>query len=264
MRERERSFIADAAHELRTPLTALQLQLQVAERAGDATARAAALGALREGLERASRLVEQLLALARTEPRIEPTQDRASTSMEPTAARADADQRVDLIGLARASIAAHAHLALDRGIDLGMEPSAPKGEEFAAEDRPSIEVAGDRDALFTLLGNLIDNALRYTPRGGRVDVAVEIEDRANDAGDDGAIVLSVSDDGPGIAPHERERVFDRFHRGEGARAAGDTRGSGLGLAIVKRIAERHGASIVLGETANGMGLTVTVRFPSPA
>ncbi|MGI9025915.1 MAG: sensor histidine kinase, partial [Burkholderiaceae bacterium] len=117
-----------------------------------------------------------------------------------------------------------------------------------------------RDALFTLFDNLIDNALRYTPRSGRVDVAVE---RAVDAGGN-EIVLSVSDNGPGIAPHERERVFDRFHRGEAARAASDTRGSGLGLAIVKRIAERHGAKVVIGEDAGSPGLAIEVRFPDPS
>ena len=249
-RDAQRAFIADAAHELRTPLTALQLQLQVAERAGDASARATALGALREGLERASRLVEQLLALARAEP----DADRASAPLESGAAHARDSTRVDLLALAHASVAAHAHLALDRGIDLGIGLHATHPEEVAepVADAIPIEVVGDRDALFTLLGNLIDNALRYTPHGGRVDVGVESRDDA--------VVLSVSDDGPGIATHERERVFDRFHRGDAARAAGDTRGSGLGLAIVRRIAERHGASVVLVDAAQGSGLTVEVRF----
>ena len=274
-RDAQRAFIADAAHELRTPLTALQLQLQVAERAGDASARTAALDALREGLERASRLVEQLLALARAEP----DADRASSALEAAASSAsdfntrDFNTResahVDLRALAHESVAAHAHLALDRGIDLGIGPQAtsPEGDmdENAAPvaDAIPIEVVGDRDALFTLLGNLIDNALRYTPRGGRVDVDVDVNVAAAVEGGGDAIVLSVSDDGPGIAPHERERVFDRFHRGEAARAASDTRGSGLGLAIVKRIAERHGARVVLGDGANGAGLTVEVRFPRP-
>ncbi len=257
-RDAQRAFIADAAHELRTPLTALQLQLQVAERAGDASARGAALDALREGLERASRLVEQLLALARAEP----DADRGAMSSEPAASDPHEFTRVDLRALAHESVAAHAHLALDRGIDLGIGPEAAGADVIIETEAPRadampIEVVGDRDALFTLLGTLIDNALRYTPRGGRVDVAVE---RAIERGDD-EIVLSVSDNGPGIAPHERERVFDRFHRGEAARAAGDTRGSGLGLAIVKRIAERHGAKVVIGEDADRPGLTVELRFP---
>ena len=258
-RDAQRAFIADAAHELRTPLTALQLQLQIAERAGDACARATALGALREGLERASRLVEQLLALARAEP----DADRAFTPLALTAANESArveSRCVDLRALARESVAAHAHLALDRGIDLGIGSSAMN--DATTDETPTpradampLEVVGDRDALFTLLGNLIDNALRYTPRGGRVDVGAERRDNA--------VVLAVSDDGPGIATHERERVFDRFHRGDAARIAGDTRGSGLGLAIVRRIAERHGASIALADGATGAGLTVEVRFPAP-
>ncbi len=267
-RDAQRAFIADAAHELRTPLTALQLQLQVAERAGDASARGAALDALREGLARASRLVEQLLALARAEP----DADRGAMSSDSAASESQQLARVDLLALAHESVAAHAHLALDRGIDLGIGPEAASAEvtdaaidaaterEASRADTRPIEVVGDRDALFTLLGNLIDNALRYTPRSGRVDVAVE---RAVDAGGN-EIVLSVSDNGPGIAPHERERVFDRFHRGEAARAASDTRGSGLGLAIVKRIAERHGAKVVIGEDAGSPGLAIEVRFPDPS
>ena len=258
-RDAQRAFIADAAHELRTPLTALQLQLQVAERAADANARSAALDALREGLERASRLVEQLLALARTEPdaqrALPGVQEAVSNTRD---AEATEQARVDLAALAHEAVAAHAHLALDRGIDLGIGPHVAGAEESAGAAVGAVpaEVVGDRDALFTLLGNLIDNALRYTPRGGRVDVAY-------DARED-EVVLSVSDDGPGIAPHERERVFDRFHRGEAARAAGDTRGSGLGLAIVRRIAERHGARVVLADRAIGTGLVVEVRFPKPS
>lgn len=268
-RDAQRAFIADAAHELRTPLTALQLQLQVAERAADANARSAALDALREGLERASRLVEQLLALARAEPdadRVSSRAEQAASSSHLSDTRESA--RVDLRALAHQAVAAHAQLALDRGIDLGIGPqpndaiegAAAEASPADAPDGSPIEVVGDRDALFTLLGNLIDNALRYTPRGGRVDVAVE---GCSDAGGD-AVVLSVSDDGPGIAPHERERVFDRFHRGEAARAASDTRGSGLGLAIVRRITERHGARVVLADGAGGAGLRVEVRFPKPS
>jgi signal transduction histidine kinase len=229
-RDAQRAFIADAAHELRTPLTALQLQLQVVERAEDAETRATALQALRDGLLRASRLVQQLLALARAEPDTDPTDG--------------APARVDLAALARDAVALHEQLAHDHGIDLGIETDAPASD---------VTIAADRDALFTLLGNLIDNALRYTPRGGRVDVVVE---RA-----EAGAVLSVRDDGPGISPAERERVFDRFHRGDAARAAGDTRGSGLGLAIVKRIADRHGAHVTLERGIGGRGLWVRVAFP---
>jgi len=236
-RDAQRAFIADAAHELRTPLTALQLQLQVVERADDARTRADALHALRDGLLRASRLVEQLLALARAEPDVS-SAPLALTG--PTGA-------VDLAALARESVALHAQLAHDRGIDLGIEADPAAN---------NVVIEADRDALFTLLGNLIDNALRYTPRGGRVDVIVEREGAG--------AVLSVRDDGPGVTPTERERVFDRFHRGDAARAAGDTRGSGLGLAIVKRIADRHGARVALDRGPDGRGLWVRVVFPQAA
>jgi signal transduction histidine kinase len=112
--------------------------------------------------------------------------------------------------------------------------------------------------LRTLLSNLVDNALRYTGSGGRVDVAVRTED--------GRATLIVRDDGPGIPPAERARVFDRFYRGQ---PAGDTaraglHGSGLGLAIVKNIADRHGATVELGPGIDDAGLGATVRFPAAA
>ena len=243
-RDAQRAFIADAAHELRTPLTALQLQLQLVERATEPAAREAALTALREGLLRASRLVQQLLALARAEP--DPPRDGPANALPMAGPMID----VDLVALVRESVALHAQLAHDEGIDLGLD-AADAGTEGADETR----IAGDRDALFTLVGNLIDNALRYTQRGGRVDVSVTRRDAA--------VVLAVCDDGPGISPAERERVFDRFHRGEAARAQGDTRGSGLGLAIVKRIADRHRARVDLTTAPSGRGLRVEVGFPTP-
>jgi two-component system OmpR family sensor kinase len=114
-----------------------------------------------------------------------------------------------------------------------------------------VQVRGDAEALATLLSNLVDNALRYTPEGGRVDVGVAI--------DDGRPALTVRDTGPGIPETERERVFDRFVRG--SVAAGAVRGSGLGLSIVKRIAERHGAHIAIGPGLDGAGVGISVRFP---
>jgi two-component system, OmpR family, sensor kinase len=234
-RDAQRAFIADAAHELRTPLTAVQLQLQIVERADDREARGIAIEALRGGLARASRLVEQLLALARAEPEVVAAEVVASP--------------VDLVALASDAVTMHAGLAHERGIDLGFENPGQ-----------ALTVAGDRDALFTLLGNLIDNALRYTPRGGRVDVGVARRGEET--------VLSVVDDGPGIAAHEQSRVFDRFHRGDAARSAGDTRGSGLGLAIVKRVAERHGARIEFGSASKGLEVDVVfgagATEPAPA
>ncbi len=138
-----------------------------------------------------------------------------------------------------------APLAAQRQIDLGLS------------EAPATTVRGEREALRTLLSNLVDNALRYTASGGRVDVATGEEG--------GCAALWVRDNGPGIAPSERERVFDRFYRGQlsgDAVARASQRGSGLGLAIVKRIAEAHGASIELLPGIDGAGLGVSVRFPA--
>lgn len=220
----QRQFVADAAHELRTPLTAVRLQAEMAQRATDPAERAGTLDELRAGLLRASHLVEQLLAMARL--------DAASPtgSVEP----------VDLLEVAKRVVTEFAPIADDRDLDLGLLPG------------DAASVAGDPGELRTLLGNLVDNALRYTPAGGRVDVQVQrIGEEA---------VLTVSDTGPGIPAAERARVFDRFYRGADAAAPG----SGLGLAIVKRIADRHRASIRLEDAELGRGLRVTVRLPVAA
>jgi two-component system OmpR family sensor kinase len=223
----QRTFIADAAHELRTPLTAVHLQAQLAERAATDAERRKALADLKSGLERATRLSEQLLTLARAEPGVESAER--------------APQVVDLAGLATEVIEELAPLAAHRGIDLGLSEAG------------TALVRGDRDALRTLLSNLVDNAVRYTPPGGRVDVTTGPE------GEHSALV--VRDNGPGIAPAEHGRVFDRFYRGAPVGDAG-VRGSGLGLAIVKRIADRYGARIELGPGIGGAGLGVNVRFPA--
>jgi signal transduction histidine kinase len=217
----QRHFLADAAHELRTPITALRLQLQLLERAGDSSQRAAAQHELRAGIERAQHLVEQLLQLSRLGPEA-PALQRAP---------------VDLAELARSTVSRFSARADELGIDLG-----------AAADAP-VAVTGDPQQLAALLDNLVENALRYTPRGGEVDVAALLRD--------GHPGLCVRDTGPGIAPAERERVFDRFYRSAGAMEAN---GSGLGLAIVKAVAQRHGAQVTLADAPGG-GLAVTVRFP---
>jgi two-component system, OmpR family, sensor kinase len=217
----QRAFVADAAHELRTPLAALKLQLQLAERAPDGQARAAALAELAQGLERGTHLVQQLLTLARLDPGAGPAPELVP---------------VPLSELVRQAVADHALLAEAKGIDLG----AGTLEESAA-------VAGDAAALRTLLANLVDNAIRHTPRGGRIDLSA--------GAGAGAPWLEVVDTGPGIAPRERARVFDRFVRLPGAGEGG----SGLGLSIVQAIAERHGASVALSDTPGG-GLTVRVSF----
>jgi signal transduction histidine kinase len=219
----QRAFIADAAHELRSPLTAVRLDLQLLDRAPDESARLEARTNLGAAVERAIRLVEQLLTLARNEPREE--RDELSTiQIEPAAADGIADTHT---------------LALARQIDLGLEAD------------PNTVVLGDREALRTLVRNLVDNAVRYTPVGGRVQVRIKITV-------EGA-VLEVTDSGPGIPASDRERVFDRFYR----RASAPQGGSGLGLAIVKAIADRHHARVTL-EDAPGGGLQVEVRFPRPA
>jgi two-component system OmpR family sensor kinase len=221
----QRAFVADAAHELRTPLTALQLQLQLAERAGNEAARREALAELRAGLERSIHLVRQLLALARNE-----ADGQSPAAQAPVA----------LASLAREQLTEHAPLAEARHIDLG----APELDDTA-------QVRGDAGALRTLLANLVDNAIRYTPEGGRVDVSVTWDGRR--------ACLSVCDTGPGIPIAERQRVLDRFYR-----RAGETQpGSGLGLSIVKNIAQKHGAELHL-EDADGGGLRVRVRFPALA
>ena len=225
----QRTFIADAAHELRTPLTAIHLQAQLAERASTDAERRAALGHLKAGLERATRLSEQLLTLAREEPGV----------------AAAASAPVDLAAVGRDAIQAIAPLAAAKAIDLGLVDAAQAADG-------AVTVSGDADALRTLVSNLIDNAVRYTPAGGRVDVSATPE------GD--RVALTVRDTGPGVPEDERARIFDRFYRG--THAEGAERGSGLGLAIVKRIADRHHAEIALGEGIEGTGLAVTVKFPA--
>ncbi len=218
----QRQFVADAAHELRTPLTAVRLQTEMVQRAPGEAERAEAITDLRVGLERASHLVDQLLAMARLDA------DVSTASRQP----------VELLALARTVVVEYAPIADARDIDLGLEPGEPA------------VIQGERANLRVLLGNLVDNAIRYTPAGGTVDVAV------GHAG--AAPILTVTDTGPGIPPEDRERVFDRFYRGLDNKVPG----SGLGLAIVQRIADRHGASVALEEGEGGHGLKVTVRFPA--
>jgi two-component system OmpR family sensor kinase len=217
----QRAFVADAAHELRSPLTALGLQAQLAERAVEDAERAGALAELRRGLARATRMVEQLLALAREEPGV------VERPFEP----------VRLDTLARDVVATLAPLAAAKAIDLGVD----RADE--------VRVTGDAEALATLLSNLVDNAIRYTPEGGRVDVLVEARPVPR---------VTVRDNGPGVPASERARLFERFVRGSDVAAPG----SGLGLAIVQRIAARHGATATLADGIDGKGLAVVVAFPA--
>ncbi len=217
----QRQFVADAAHELRTPLTALRLQVQLAERATTAEDRAAAYATVKAGLTRSAHLVDQLLTLARQQP---------ESAQRPV-------ETVDLGELAREVIATHTLLAASRNIDLGMAQNEAQ------------TINGDREGLSIMLANLVDNAVRYTPDGGKIDVSVS-------ASAEGPMV-EVVDNGPGINPTDRARVFDRFFRGAGQ----EIPGSGLGLAIVKDIAERHHARVILADSPGGRGLAASVVFP---
>jgi len=218
----QRRFAADAAHELRTPLTALTLQVQLAARALSDTERATALERMEQGVKRATRLVQQLLTMARLDP------EAAQMPAVP----------IDLALLAAVVVDELQPLAAQKSITLQMQAPEP------------VRVIGQEDALRILLTNLIDNAIRYTAPGGRVDVCVQ----QNDA----SVHLIVQDNGPGIPVDERERVFDRFYRGRDAAAGG----SGLGLAIVRQIAEMHGGSVTLRPRTDASGLQALASFPA--
>ncbi|HVL55602.1 MAG TPA: ATP-binding protein [Burkholderiaceae bacterium] len=224
----QRHFIAEAAHELRSPLTALRLQLQSLERAPDEAARALAVQRLRAGIERATRLVEQLLVLAR--------QEAPALHQEPL-------QPLALAEIARATIAEVAPSADERGVDVGIN--------LPEHAPPLPALVGDPEALRVLLRNLLDNAVKYTPPHGRVDLGIESDPRQ--------VRLIVDDSGPGIPESERQRVFDRFHRGRGATGSG----SGLGLAIVRAIAQRHGGDVRLLPSPLG-GLRAVLELPAGA
>ena len=223
----QRAFVANAAHELRSPLAALKLQAQAVERAGDAPARALALGRLQQGIDRSIRLMQQLLLLARQEAAAQ-----AGTALPALA----------LAPLVRQAVAEALPLAQQRGIDLGREVEEVDGDETAL---PAVH--GDADALAILLHNLLDNALKYSPLHSRVDVVLRPHE------------VSVHDSGPGVAPPERERVFERFYRSPDAPAPG----SGLGLTIARAIAERHGATLQLDSSTRRGGLQATLRFAPP-
>ena len=215
----QRRFVADAAHELRSPLQALSLQAQNLENAASLEAMRERVAPLRAGIERARRLTEQLLALARAQ-----------------AAEAQAAP-VELPALAREILAEHVALAEARGIDLGLD----------LQSEPA--VSGPPELLRLILRNALENALRYTPRGGEVTLRVDVQ------GEDA--VVEVTDTGPGIPEAERERVFQPFYRLSGE--AGDGAGSGLGLAIARDAAARLGGAVSLEPGPQGIGLVFRYR-----
>jgi two-component system sensor histidine kinase QseC len=218
--ERERRFTSDAAHELRTPLASLKIQAQVALRAREPAQRQHALQQIIEGVERSTRLVSQLLTLARLDP---------ETS-------ADVLVPVELQDLAAEVIEELTPASRRKGIAVRLQ---------TARTGP---ILGLPTALRVLIRNLVENAILYSPEGGEVAVAI--------AESAGRLELSVRDNGPGIAAEEIPLVFNRFYRGSNEPGAV---GSGLGLSIVRRIAEIHGAEIQLDTAATG-GLDVRVGF----
>ena len=221
----QKNFVADAAHELRSPLTALKLQAQALRRTDTAdespATREAAITRLNQGIDRTIRLVEQLLILAREE----------------TSSGTPAFEPVDLMDSVRLAVADMLAQAQLKQIDLGLVKSEPAW------------VRGQPEALRMALRNLLDNAIKYTPAGGQIDISIEVVN--------GQALLAVDDSGPGISPDARPRVFDRFFRAGNVLAE---TGSGLGLAIVKTIADRHGATLRLDQSAGLGGLRAELRM----
>jgi two-component system sensor histidine kinase QseC len=223
----ERRFTANASHELRTPLAALKTQAQLALRADSEVTRSKALEGMVAGVDRATRLIEQLLTLARLDP------DSTLDAAEP----------MDISRIAADTVAAEKATARARHVDLRLRAT-------------KAILIGQPAAVSVLLRNLVDNAVRHCPPGALVEVLVETTDES--------VILTVSDDGPGIPRDDREQVYDRFYRRMGQSATG----SGLGLSIVARVAEVHGATIELEDARTGPaaaagrpGLRVRVAFP---
>jgi two-component system, OmpR family, sensor histidine kinase TctE len=220
----QQRFMADAAHQLKTPVAGLKAQIELALREPDPQRMRHSLAQLYVGADRMARLVQQLLSLARNEPGA-----TDAVQLKP----------LDLDALALEVSMEWAPMALKQDVDLG----------FEAAGRPLL-IDAEAERLREMINNLIDNAVRYSRRGGRVTVAVT-------AADDGHARLSISDDGPAIPVEERGRVFERFHRVLGT----PTDGTGLGLAIVSEIATLHRATITLEDDLDGVGNTFSVTFP---
>jgi two-component system, OmpR family, sensor kinase len=215
----QKRFVADAAHELRTPLGALQIKAEMLENANDEDERRNRTRALRAGITRLSGLVSQLLTMARLE-----------------ASADEAPVKLDLLEIVKSVVADLYPVAEARDINLGLTESE------------SVSVRGHPAGLRALFANLIDNALRHTPRGGQVDISVRRFDHS--------VIVSVTDSGPGIPEADLARVFDRFFRGD---ASGAT-GHGLGLAIARAAAEQHHARIALENRSDTPGLRASVTF----
>ena len=218
--EMQRQFLSDAAHELRTPLAALQLQIENLSRNLSLDDLDIRIGEMRRGSQRASHLVGQLLKIARYEAQNKPI----------------VHSEIALNSLVKSCIADFIPLAEHRGIDLGM-----------VHDNAAT-ITGTPEDLRILIGNLIDNAIRYTPEKGKVDVSVNVSGQY--------VTVEILDTGPGIPASLLPRVFDRFFRAAGQ----DMEGSGIGLAIVKTIAQRESAQVSLLNRLDGPGLSACVVF----
>lgn len=219
--QRERQFVADAAHGLRTPLAAMRVNVEALQhRVTDARSSELLEGIVHSG-DRAARFVGQLLQLTRTDV------VDAAAALQPVA----------LESLVNDCLATLSALARQRGIELQLDAPLP------------VKVWGDAESLASMIDNLVENAIKHSPAQGAVFVSVE--SNQDDA------MLTVTDQGPGIAPALRSRVFDRFYRCPGQTQTG----SGLGLAIVKAAVERHGGSVSLATGTSGQGLRVEVTLP---
>lgn len=218
--ELQRQFLSDAAHELRTPLAALQLQIENLSRNHSREDLEIRIDEMRRGSQRASHLVGQLLKIARYEAQNKPI----------------VRSEVHLDTFVKSCIADFIPLADHRDIDLGM-----------IHDDAAV-IAGNPEDLRILIGNLIDNAIRYTPEGGKVDVSVNVSGHN--------AMVEILDTGPGIPAALLPRVFDRFFRAAGQ----ETEGSGIGLAIVKAIAQRESAKVILANRQDGHGLRASIVF----
>jgi two-component system OmpR family sensor kinase len=213
-------FTSDAAHELRTPITSLKLQLAVLEQSTSSGERDVAIQHLKSGINRSEQLVSQLLTLARLEPGNQSRQY----------------EKVDLLKLVKACFEELLPLAIEKSIDLGLD----KAE--------TCQINGVQSEIKILITNIIENAIRYTPVGGAIDVSL--------LGQNGNAVFEVKDTGSGIPERDFDRVFERFYRGENQHI----QGSGLGLSIVKEIAEKHAARIELSNLSPGLSFKVFFNF----
>jgi two-component system OmpR family sensor kinase len=227
MMDQQRRFVADAAHELRTPITALSLQAQNLDSVPLPEAARERVAALKQGMHRTKHLLEQLLALARHEA----TPSGPAETLLAALDRAAKEIVADLLPE-----------ATDRGTNLGFALVEP------------LTVRSEPAMLATIIRNLLENALRFTPRGGTIDIGLYR--------DDGMAILQVEDSGPGIASTDLDKIFEPFFRG----SRPDGEGTGLGLCIVRRMVESLGGSIALENIAGigRSGLRATVRLPIAA